>query len=451
MRSSQRRYRISFPAIALVAYALAMLSACGTRTEPYRTAAMPAAEGFGAAVPAGHTAYDNGSLADLFVRLTHGLETGSFRKVLQRFEEPVNVGITGPGSQDYVPFLQTFLEEIRREAQVPISLGARPHNLLIQFVPGEEFLPEMANQCMVVFGQPDWQTLRADPRPFGGEATRRIDRQTEMSVLIPDTVEPYKVRECLLEEVTQALGTANDLYGVASTIFNDDNAHSWPTRLDYLMLKILYHPEMHSGLTREETRRRALKLLEELNPDGRNAPPLPPIQQTRFLQWRRALLSHENIEDGALATIVARQLAAQARIMAPGSAYDCTGATFLASIARTHGASDAEDLLKDAIETCTLVHGSADLRIADLRLQRSYTHLDAGRYAEARREAEDIAPIFMAHALDGNVAAAYIVQTVAAWHLEDPDWDGGLLERAAAWSAYAYGDDHEMTSKLRPH
>ena len=84
-------------------------------------------------------------------------------------------------------------------------------------------------------------------------------------------------------------------------------------------------------------------------------------------------------------------------------------------------------------------------------MQRSYTYLDEERYADARREAEEILPVFMGHALDGNVAAAYIVQTIAAWRLEDPEWDGELLERAVGWSAYAYGDDHELTSKLRPH
>ena len=29
--------------------------------------------------------------------------------------------------------------------------------------------------------------------------------------------------------------------------------------------------------------------------------------------------------------------------------------------------------------------------------------------------------------------------------------DGEILKRAVAWSAFAYGDDHELTSKLRPY
>ncbi len=436
--------------LAFAMLALAAVTACGPRTEPYRTAPIPTAEGFGAAVPAGHTVYDNASLADLFVLLAHGLENGDSRKWLQRFEEPVNVGMTGPGAEDYVPFLNDLLDEIRRETKIPISAGKAPHNLLVQFVPGEDFLPLTSNQCMVIFGQPDWKTLVEDPVPYSGRATLEIDRQETMSVIIPDTIEPYKVRECLLEEITQALGTANDLYGLASTIFNDDNAHSWPTRIDYLMLRVLYHPDMKSGLSKARSRDIALRLLEEINPDGRDAPPLPKIQQKRFKSWRRDLLSHDEIEDPVFAITKARQIAARARRLAPDSAYDCTGASFMASVARHFDAPDEITLLNEALELCERVHGPEDIRIAQMRLQKAYTYLDAKQYAEARREAEDIVEIFKAHALDGNVAAAYIIQTAAAWKLNDPNWDGEILERAAAWSAFAYGDDHELTNKLRP-
>ena len=431
--------------------AVAGLTACGPRTEPYRTAPIPSPEGFRAAVPAGHTVYDNASLADLFVLLTHGLENGDSRKWLQRFEEPVNVGMVGPGAGEYIPFLKDLLAEIRREAKVPISTGQGPHNLLIQFVPGEEFLPRTSNQCMVVFGQPDWKTLIDNPMPYSGRATLTLDRQETMSVIIPDTIEPYKVRECLLEEITQALGTANDLYGLAFTIFNDDNAHSWPTRLDYLMLRLLYHPDMKSGLDRAETRRIALRLLDELNPDGRNAPPLPAIKQKRFKTWRRELLSHDRIEDPVVAITKARQLAGRARRLAPDSVYDCTGATFLATVARHYEAPDAPVLLDQALKLCARVVGPEDIRIAQLRLQKAYFYLDEKNYSEARREAEDIVEIFKAHALDGNVAAAYIIQTAAAWKLNDPNWDGQILQRAVAWSAFAYGDDHELTLRLRPY
>lgn len=429
---------------------LLTIGACGPRTEPYRTAPLPGGGGYGSAVPAGHTAYDNQSLADLFVLLTHGLENGDYRKTLQRFEEPVNIGMTGPGAGSYLPFLENLVGQIRTNARVPIKTGPPPYNLLVRFVPGEEFLPRTSNQCVVIFGQPDWKAYVADPERFNGRAAKSLERQTTMSVFIPDTIEPYKVRECLLEEVTQALGTANDLYGLSTSIFNDDNAHTWPTRLDYLMLRVLYDPDMHSGLSRAETRKRAIAVLDRINPQGRNGIPLPPIRQQKFRTWRRALLGQGRIENPSVALAQARKLAMFAHQIAPGSAYDCTGATFNASVARDHGAPDQETLIGQAIDICTKVHGAGDIRVAQLRLKRSYVLLDEHRYAEARSEVEAILPTLLAHAVDGSVAAAYIVQTAAAWRMNDPDWNGEILKRAAAWSAFAYGDDHELTRKLRP-
>ena len=426
------------------------VAACTVRTEPYRTAALPKTAGYASAVPAGHTGYSNRSLADLFVLLTHGLENGEFRKSLQRFEEPVNIGMTGAGSKNYTNFLNRLVNQIRREADVPIAVGAAPHNLLVRFVPGEEFLPRTSNQCVVIFGQPTWSEYKTDPRRYNARASQRIDRQTTMSVFIPDTIEPYKVRECLLEEVTQALGTANDLYGLGSSIFNDDNAHTWPTSLDYLMLRVLYDDTMQSGLSRDETRRRAVRVLNRINPQGRTAPALPKIQQRRFGTWRRALLGHSRISDKGVALAQARGLARTAKYKAPRTAYDCTGASFLANVARDHDAPDEALLVDRAIRICTAVHGANDVRVALLRLTRSYGHLDNDRFQEARDEVEAVLPILLAHALDGSVAAAYIVQTAAAWRLEDPAWDKEILKRAAAWSAFAYGDDHELTVKLRP-
>ena len=434
--------------IAAVSLAIA-LSGCGPRSEPYRTAPMPGIAGYATATPAGHTAYDNRSLAELFVLLTHGLENGESRKALQRFEEPVNVGMTGAGADNYLPFLNQLIDKIRSEAKVPIGAGAPPHNLLIRFVPGEEFLPRTSNQCVVIFGQPDWKAYVSEPERYNARAAKALERQTTMSVFIPDTIEPYKVRECLLEEITQALGTANDLYGLSTSIFNDDNAHTWPTRLDYLMLRVLYDPAMSSGLSRDETRRRAEAVLNRINRQGRDTSPLPPIQQRRFRIWRRALLGHGRIDDPAVAMAQARELAGVAHQIAPNSAYDCTGATFLASVARNHEAPDQAGLIERAIRVCSQVHGPKDVRVALLRLKRCYVYLDAQRFADARREVEDILPTLLAHALDGSVAAAYIVQTAAAWRMDDPNWDGEILERAAAWSAFAYGDDHDLTKKLR--
>ena len=40
------------------------------------------------------------------------------------------------------------------------------------------------------------------------------------------------MRDCLNEEITQALGPANDLYRLPDSIWNDDNFHGMATPFD---------------------------------------------------------------------------------------------------------------------------------------------------------------------------------------------------------------------------
>ena len=420
------------------------------RTEPYRTVPRPQTANFGSALPAGHTEYDNESLADLFVRLTHDFEDGTSRPTLQRFEGPVHVGMTGPGSQNYREFLGDLIEEIAREAKVPITTGPPPHNLTVRMVPGKDYLSSVSVQCSLAFGTPTWQQYVDDFAAYSGPAADHITSQTNMTVFIPETIEPYKVRECLIEEITQALGTANDLYGVASSIFNDDNAHTWPTKLDYLMLRVLYDPSMQSGLSRSTTKRRARMLLRELNPDGRSAPPLPEIRQKDFSDTRRTLhrANRPSIGEEEYLRVINR-ITAKARSEFRGTLYLCTLAYNQAFAALVNGHDTAADLFERTIRMCSELLGDRDIRIADLRLGLARAHYEAKDYAKALAGANAVIPIFTAYGREDRLAIASFYRVAAARKLKDPDAKGRYLDHAREWIAYAYGDDNDLTERLR--
>ena len=435
---------------ALIFSVLLLVVACGPRTTPFETAPRPDVPGFLASVPAGHTTWSNSSLADLFVLLTHGLESGRSRKNLQRFETAVNVGMIGEAAPRYRKFLGELLAEIRNRSEVDIHEGTPPHNLLIRFIPGEEFLPHTSNQCVILFGQPTWPEFLLDTNAYSGLVTQKQDHQEKMSIFIPDTIEPFKVRECLLEEITQALGTANDLFGLATTISNDDNAHSWPTAIDYLMLKALYDPRLSSGLSKAETRKQVLPILQEINPQGRSAPDLPTIRQKDFKDWRLTLFSmfDDDLTDERRLEL-GRQVYHEAESKAPDSAYECMGASTYAHAAGLADDPEAPILHARAIEICTRVHGADDIRIAVLRLDRSLDNLNEDRYRMAKDEAEAVLPALLSHGLEDQVALSWLIQAVAALELGDPHWESDYLEVALAWAAYAFGDDNRLTEKLR--
>lgn len=74
------------------------------------------------------------------------------------------------------------------------------------------------------------------------------------------------MRDCLHEEITQALGPANDLYRLPDTIWNDDNLHGVATPFDMLILRVLYQPELHSGMTRAQAAAVLPKVFARENP-----------------------------------------------------------------------------------------------------------------------------------------------------------------------------------------
>lgn len=59
---------------------------------------------------------------------------------------------------------------------------------------------------------------------------------------------------CIHEELAQALGLPNDSPRARPSIFNDDEEFALLTKQDELMLRILYSPELHPGMTLAEAR-----------------------------------------------------------------------------------------------------------------------------------------------------------------------------------------------------
>ncbi len=56
-----------------------------------------------------------------------------------------------------------------------------------------------------------------------------------------------KLVSCIVEELTQVMGLPNDSEKVFPSIFNDKSHNDLLTGLDYVLLKILYHPKVKTG------------------------------------------------------------------------------------------------------------------------------------------------------------------------------------------------------------
>ncbi len=88
----------------------------------------------------------------------------------------------------------------------------------------------------------------AAPRWIG----RRVTEREKAAIFVPADTSPQEVRDCLHEELAQAMGPLNDLYQLPNSVFNDDNFNTVLTSFDMMMLRMHYAPELHSGMTQAE-------------------------------------------------------------------------------------------------------------------------------------------------------------------------------------------------------
>jgi len=392
-------------------------------------------------LPAGDTRYANDSLAELLATLTHETEWGGRRPHLVRYEEPVTVGIDGPGAGRYRRFLEDYFAYLRRNAQVDIRTGEVGRNLFIRFVPGGQFrrlLPAAA--CVLVSGDTDWSRYAAAPDRVGGIALLRAERIERMTIFLPDSAVPYRVRSCLLEEIAQALGPVNDLYGLGPSIFNDDFAHLWPTALDLMMLRVLYDRTLATGLDRAETVRRARAVLDRVNPAGRSARPLPPLEPRGTVAWRKRVerVVSRSIS-GAERMAEARAALDLAEARFPNTAQHCHSLILLGRVLSRVAPAEALDLFERALAVCRGAHGPGDVRLARIRLEIGGARLAFDQPRLAAEATRGIEGPLADHGLDERLAALYALRADAYARAGDPRLAAEATALSEAWARYALG------------
>jgi len=219
-------------------------------------------------------ARSNRDIARDFVDLAFRLESGRDLPVLSRFETPITVRVTGSPPQTLMSDLNRLTHRLRTEARIDISTTrADTANITIEAVPRSEIrkhLPQAA--CFVVPNISRLSQYRAAKR-MNRTNWSALKRRERIAIFLPSDSSPQEVRDCLHEELAQALGPLNDLYRLPDSVFNDDNVHTVLTGFDMLILRAYYAPELRSGMTRAQVSSRLPAILSRLNPRGDALPP----------------------------------------------------------------------------------------------------------------------------------------------------------------------------------
>lgn len=211
----------------------------------------------------------NNDLALDFIELSFQMESGRALPVLTRFETPISVRVTGAPPETLGSDLNRLISRLRSEAKIDIKYTTKSDaNITIEAVSRADIrkvLPQAA--CFVapnVTSLSDYKRARRQPRTDW----TLLQKRERLAIFLPNDASPQEVRDCLHEELAQALGPLNDLYRLPDSVFNDDNVHTVLTGFDMMILRAYYDPALRSGMSRGQVTAALPAIFARINPRG---------------------------------------------------------------------------------------------------------------------------------------------------------------------------------------
>lgn len=423
--------------LAVAALALAALSACAPPAQVSKNVPL-AGVGFGALSPrgVGAAAPASSSLARDFMDLSLALESGQELALFTRFEGPITVALAGEVPASASRDLGQLVSRLRGEAGIDISLTSGPARITVEFARRSE-LRSLAPQaaCFVV---PNVGSLAEYRRARGQAAVdwAQITRRERAAVFIPVDTSPQEIRDCLHEELAQALGPLNDLYRLSNSVFNDDNFHSTLTDFDMDILRLTYSAGLESGMTRAEVAARL-----GVGP-GRTGGSTPAA-------WVQAI-------EGALGrsgTLGARQGAAErALAIATEAGWQDSRAAFSHfAVGRLTAGSDPVRALR-AFDRAGAIWSrlpGGEVQLAHVDMQLAAMALAGGLPEDAVRLADRAMPAVRRSGNAALLATLMLVKAEALETLGNPRAAAALRLDSQPWARYGFGPDSVVKARMR--
>ena len=389
----------------------------------------------------------NRAIASDFLDLTFELESGRALPVLTRFEGPITLRVVGDQPSSLQPDLTRLLERIRREAGITISQvpSTQSASITIQVLTRRELqraVPQAA--CFVVPNVTSWDEFRRNRRDPRLDWTLLKTRK-QMSIFLPGDVSPQEVRDCLHEEIAQAIGPLNDLYRLPDSVFNDDNFHTVLTGFDMLILRTVYAPELRSGMTREQVAARLPAILGRYNPRGRNRG-LPPAEKTSR-DWINAI----ETALGPRTPAGRRRGAAQeaVRIASEAGWGDTRYAFSLFALGRLSLGTNPEIALASFLQSGTIYAAGPDMDIqgAHVAMQLAAFALSAGQ-AETTLGIVNANLPAVADAENAALLATLLLVKAEALELQGKRQEAETVRLdSLGWAQYGFGSEDEVRQR----
>ena len=407
-------------------------------------AALPALRRFEGAPRVPVPAQPNGQLARDFMALTFKLETGRAVPRFTRFEGPVTVAVEAvagaPVPPTLEPDLADLIDRLRREARIDIrraegremgsiTITALPRSELQRVVPGAA--------CFVVprvAGWADYLSKRLGP----ATDWTTLETRRRASVFLPADVSPQEIRDCLHEEVAQALGPLNDLHRLPFSVFNDDNTHVVLTSWDMLILRATYDGALASGQSPDEVAERLPAILARINPDGRRPDGTPVAESGE--DWTRAIRAATAAGGSDRARVKAAARAVELARLADWR--DERLAFSLLSQGRAAMGVDGELAIASFLDAGTLYRqlDGEGIAWAQAAMQQAAVALSSGQPDGALAVLDRAIPVADG-AQNASLLATLLLMRAQAVRLKGDTSEAARIRREGlAWGRYAWGD-----------
>jgi Protein of unknown function (DUF2927) len=390
----------------------------------------------------------NSNIAADFLALHFQLESGRALPVFTRFETPITVKVTGKPTANLGPDLHQLLRRLRNEARIDIrEINQGDANITIESVSRSDIrraLPQAA--CFVVPNVSSLAEFRRDRRkPKTNWALMR--NRTQLAIFIPNDAAPQEVRDCLHEELAQAIGPLNDLYHLSDSVFNDDNVHTVLTGFDMLILRATYSPELYSGMTRAEVKAKLPSLLSRLNPAGVSAP----TRQVK--KTPRAWIEAVQTALGPGANAAARRAAANSavRISSEQGWTDHRRAFshyMLGRMIQTRDPLLAQQHYATGLHYLDQTPGT-QLHRAYIITQTSAYSIATGDGAGALKQIAPALPVAQRSENASLLASLMLLQAEAYDLVGQPDKARSVRLDSLGWARYGFGSDWSVKAKMR--
>jgi len=407
------------------------------------TTTRPVVQGF--ATASGSPALrSNTEIAADFLDLEFRMESGRTLPALSRFDGPITLALAGDVPATARTDLSRLMARFRAEAGLDMR-AAQPGqqaSITISFYPRAEMqrvVPTAA--CFVV---PRATTL-AEYRTRRNTAFvdwATLTRREAVSIFVPSDTSPQEVRDCLHEEVAQAMGPLNDLYRLSDSVFNDDNFNTVLTGFDMLMLRLHYAPELSNGMNEAEVAARLPALLARLNPAGEFAGNRP--GQIAPRSWNAAVAQAFGKGAGRQAGADAMLALAKAqgwRDSRLGFAYFAKG--------RVNAASNPQVAVAAFTEAARIYRSlpGAGIHAAHVDMQMAALALSAGQPEQALQFVERALPAVKRAENASLLATLMLVKAEALEAMGRNDEARAVRLDSQGWARYGFGADAQVRAR----